>query len=213
MGANPGSILLRAWPRLPPILVFSLLSLPLADLGVAPVVYNLAEGQRGHSFYARCISLDKFIEEREALACIYDPLTEFECSDDSDADDGTGGPAANAQADGTQGKAVPASRKEKQRQRKACRRRVKRSKQILNQVGDPDAESRGGGEDIKAVAKRRRVESTKDALKAGFDLETYAEVTRPGWIGRSLADLPQTGFTRAELQAHYGLTYFSWDGR
>ena len=49
------------------------------------------------------------------------------------------------------------------------------------------------------VVRRRRLESTGNALKAAFDIEAYAEVTRPGWIGKSVRGLPQRGFTGAEL--------------
>jgi hypothetical protein len=62
------------------------------------------------------------------------------------------------------------------------------------------------------MTKRHRLESTKDALKVAFDLETFIEITQPGWISSSVPDLPQHVFTRAKLQAGYGLRYFCWNG-
>jgi hypothetical protein len=82
----------------------------------------------------------------------------------------------------------------------------------LGQGSGPDAGFADEGRATKDVVKRRRLESTGNALKAAFDIETYAEVTRPGWIGKSVRDLPQRGFTRAELVEGHGLKYFYWDG-
>jgi hypothetical protein len=148
------------------------------------------------------------MEERKAWECIGGPLTEYECSDG----DCPGEPAAAPRVDGTQVKSALSSHRQKQKERQSCKKRVARSKRRLNQGGDSDAGSGDEGKVMKGVTKRRRLESTADALMASFDLETYAEVTRPGWIGSSVQDLPQRGFTRAELEADCGLKYFNWDG-
>jgi hypothetical protein len=130
-------------------------------------------------------------------------LTEFSFSDDGSDGNGMREPAAAPQVDGTQGKAAataPASRKQRQKERKACRRRAKRSK---DQGGDPDT-----GSKIKDVTKKRRVESTQDPIEGDFDI---TEITQPGCV-RSLLDLPEHDVTRAELEASFGLKYFCWDG-
>jgi hypothetical protein len=135
------------------------------------------------------------------------PLTEFSFSEDDLGGNGTREPAAAPQVDGTQGKAAaaaPSSRKQKQRERKACKRRAKRSKEILDQGGDPDAWSR-----IKAVTKKRRLESMQDPIEGDFDI---TEITQPGCVRSSLLNLPQHEVTRAELEAGYGMKHFCWDG-
>lgn len=97
----------------------------------------------------------------------------------------------------------PLTRKQKKNQRALRRRSERRAKaQVL------------GSTTLKAVSmKKRRPGSTKHALKLPVDVASCGAATGPGWVGRSLRDLPQRSFTLEELKREYRVRCFEWDGR
>jgi len=92
--------------------------------------------------------------------------------------------------------------KKKDKIRSARRRRAKRN---LTQTREKTS--------LKAVTKKRRAEGIKNALKLSFNVGRDVIVTRPGWIGKRVDDLPQREFTKEELVSGYGMESFEWDGR
>jgi hypothetical protein len=97
----------------------------------------------------------------------------------------------------------PLKRRQKKDQRARRRRSEARAKaQVL------------GSTTLKAISlKKRRPGSTKHALKLPFDVMSCGAATGPGWLGRSLRDLPQRAFTLKDLKRDYGVKCFEWDGR
>lgn len=93
------------------------------------------------------------------------------------------------------------SRREKKKARDNERRRTKRAA-----AGGP------GCNGAKKVAKKRRLEATKDLLRVDLDLAGHTRVTKPAWVGRRVNDLPRREFTKDEL-VKAGFTYLPWDGR
>ena len=86
--------------------------------------------------------------------------------------------------------------------RSAIRRRGKR---VARQGAD--------GNNDKHVAKKRRLEALKDAIVVDYSLPSDAPATKPGWIGKRVAELPQRVFSLTELVDTYGMKRFPWDGR
>ncbi|KAF8342358.1 hypothetical protein F5887DRAFT_1215900 [Amanita rubescens] len=66
----------------------------------------------------------------------------------------------------------------------------------------------------KHVAKKRRLEAVKDVILVDYSLpsDAQAQTTRPGWIGKRIAGLPQRVFSYTELINDYQMTRFPWDG-
>ena len=84
----------------------------------------------------------------------------------------------------------------------AYRRRRKRvARQTASQIED------------KHVAKKRRHEALKDAILVDYSLPSDAPATKPGWIGKRVAELPKRVFSLKELLDDYGMKRFPWDGR
>jgi hypothetical protein len=102
-----------------------------------------------------------------------------------------------------QGAPESLTRKQKKTERARRRRSEARAKaQVL------------GSTTLKAISlKKRRPGSIKHALKLPFDVMSCGAATGPGWVGRSLRDLPQRAFTLMELKRQYGVKCFEWDGR
>lgn len=66
---------------------------------------------------------------------------------------------------------------------------------------------------LKEVVKKRQIEATRAALHLSFSMGKDIEVTKPGWIGKRLSDLPRREFTKQELVDDHGMACFPWDGR
>jgi hypothetical protein len=65
----------------------------------------------------------------------------------------------------------------------------------------------------KAVVKKRRVESMEDPIELSAHLDHFVQVTGPGWIGKTLTQLPTQVFTLVNLQKNYRIKKFDWNGR
>ena len=68
------------------------------------------------------------------------------------------------------------------------------------------------GTDLKRVTKKRRVESTQDAIQAPYSLKEDAVVVATGWAGRDPTKPPLQSPTLCELAEEDGMVYFPWDG-
>jgi hypothetical protein len=62
------------------------------------------------------------------------------------------------------------------------------------------------------VLKHRGRAARAAAFLVDFCIISDAEVTVPGWVGKTL-ELPQHAYSFDELCAEYSLTPFAWDGR
>jgi hypothetical protein len=133
------------------------------------------------------------------------PLSDVE-GPDSDPGEGVASAQAAALNVGPEQPAhppVPAlGKKEKGRLAAAARKRRRRLTQ-------QEAE----GSDDKQVAKKRRLEAAQEVIYVDYCLPSATNVTKTGWIGKRIADLPRRVFTVSELESDYGMTRFHWDGR
>jgi hypothetical protein len=94
------------------------------------------------------------------------------------------------------------TKKEKDRMRSAARRRKKRlAQQAAMKIKD------------KRVTRKRRLDAAKDAIYVDYHLPSAAHVTKPGWIGKRIGNLPRRLFTLEELIKDYNMRRFPWDGR
>ena len=167
----------------------------------------------GPSFIERTLSIEEFLREVLAREVFDEPLTDY---DYTDAEENGAEPQVRKASSNdfhpvsppTSVDANPPnqphalSRKEKGKKRSARRRRTKH-----------EAVQEAEGTDLKAVTKKRRTEAMKSGLLLNFSMRTILSVTRPGWIGRRVDDLPRRVFTKEELVKCYGLVAFRWDGR
>lgn len=71
------------------------------------------------------------------------------------------------------------------------------------------------GTDTKAVAKRRRLESAAVSLELSFCIDSKEiKVTKPGWLGKRIVDVPRKAYTKAELMGpEHKMCGIPWDGR
>lgn len=94
---------------------------------------------------------------------------------------------------------------------KRDKKRAKHKRQARRAGRVPDNSS--DTEDDKLVAKKRRLEATADAIYVDYCLPSDANVTGPGWTGKTLGDLPPRVFSLSEVVEDYKMTYFKWDGQ
>lgn len=169
------------------------------------------------------ISIREYIQERRALCNLKEalegPLSEYEYSD-GDSDGEPTIRAAQAQGDRKRLRDRQASDSDslsyfdKKSKRSARRRRTKRllDNRSSNGMGHTNTAELPDLPPLKKVNKKRRAEAATDALELDTDLLNCIQVTRPGWIAKTVNNLPEVVFGKEELEAVYGMTTFEWDG-
>lgn len=88
------------------------------------------------------------------------------------------------------------------KERDASRRRDKRAQRRAD---------KGTGQ--KHVSQVRGAQATIECFKLDADVMSSNHISRPGWIGRPMQDLPREEFTREVLEAEHHMKYYAWDGR
>jgi hypothetical protein len=146
------------------------------------------------------LSIEEYFQARELDGLFEGPLSEVECDYSGDEENklhpAEAGHVVKATPKASFGRQGRGSR------RSAARRRKKRS-----------AQQAASGTDDKHVAKKRRYEATMDAIVVDYCLPSDGNVTKPGWIGNRVAELPQRVFSLAELVNDYRMKRIPWDGR
>lgn len=149
------------------------------------------------------LSIEEYFHARSLEDLFEGPLSDVECYYSSDGEDKTQPAEARSVIDAKLVASTPPSsgRRGRDTRRSAARRRKKRSAlQMATGILD------------KQVAKKRRLEATKDAIVLDYSLPSDNNATKPGWIGKCVADLPQRVYSLAELVNDYDMKRFRWDG-
>lgn len=163
---------------------------------------------RGCSIMSQNLSIEEYFQARRLQDLFEGPLSEVEsveCYDPSDGEDKVSDGADDVQpAEAHLVAMTPpwSGRRGRGSRRSAAQRRKKRVAQ---------QEARGTND--KHVAKKRRLEATKDTIVIDYSLPSDDKATKPGWIGKRVADLPQRVYTLTELVDDYNMKHFPWDGR
>ena len=158
---------------------------------------------RGCSIMSQNLSIEEYFHARSLEDLFEGPLSDVECYYSSDGEDKTQPAEARSVIDAKLVASTPPSsgRRGRDTRRSAARRRKKRSAlQMATGILD------------KQVAKKRRLEATKDAIVLDYSLPSDNNATKPGWIGKRVADLPQRVYSLAELVNDYDMKRFRWDG-
>ncbi|KAF8341107.1 hypothetical protein F5887DRAFT_919101 [Amanita rubescens] len=188
---------------------------------------------RGRSIASRTLSIDQFFYERRLVDIFEGPLSDAE--DFGSGDDVGLVPAPSIQAN--TGAECPSIQSLRERQfRDLFEEPLSdvegpssgRGEDIVSAQGSGQkarlasanrkrrrrhAQQEAEGTDDKHVAKKRRLETAQDVIYVDHSLPSVINVTKAGWIGKRVADLPQRVFTVSELEGDYGMTCFPWDGR
>jgi hypothetical protein len=183
-------------PFSPPISFFLPLTLATAFIFPEPVFYTPALGP---SIKSKTLSVKEYLHECLRRELFDLPLTDYEDSPTSEEDEGS--PATRLPGAAAGPKPPPKTRLQKKKERSKRRRGAERS--AWQEVEKTD---------LKGVSKKRRAESTKDAVQLDFSMGADVEATQPGWVGKRLSDLPRCEFTKERLLEDYGMTYLPWDG-
>jgi len=149
-------------------------------------------------------------QERMLKDAFYGPLTDSESTDTDDKERGADSRViipyqspAIARAASTVSHMPPSSqRRGNDKVRSAERRRRKRL--TLRAAGTTSS---------KGVSMKRRAAAAEDVIPIDYRLSTDARVSKPGWIGRRVSNLPGREFSKQELLETYGMSCFPWDGR
>ena len=149
------------------------------------------------------LSIEEYFHARSLEDLFEGPLSDVECYYGSDGEAAVRPAEAGIVIDASSVAATPPSsgRRGRGTRRSAARRRKKRSALQL-----------ATGTDDKQVAKKRRLEATRDAIVLDYSLPSDSNATKPGWIGKRVADLPQRVYSLAELEKDYKMKRFRWDG-
>jgi hypothetical protein len=150
------------------------------------------------------ISIAKFLEEGQEEEDFDKPLSDYEWSD---SEEDPGAPKVCA----LEGKGTALStRAIYKRHRYRMQRNLMRSGVTKNaDPGPQDAE-----EGVKQHVLRHRARAAWGvALLVDFSMAEDANVTGPGWVGKTLKKLPQEPLSLGQLRAEHELTLFPWDGR
>ena len=109
------------------------------------------------------------------------------------------------------GQAASSNRREAYK--KGYRRKLRNLKRLGMQK-DIGASPKDMGESLKQhVHKHRARAAAGAAIRVGFSVAVDAGVTKPGWVGKTLPELPNKPLCLEKLLTEYGLTLFPWDGR
>lgn len=145
----------------------------------------------------------KFLEDGQEEEDFDEPLSDHEWSD-SEEDPG----ALKVCAPEGKGTAL-STRAINKRHQYRMRRSLMRSGVTKNTGPGPQ-----GSEGVKQHVLRHRARAAWGvALLVDFSMAKDANVTGPGWVGKTLKELPQEPLSLGRLHAEHGLTLFPWDGR
>ena len=148
--------------------------------------------------------------------CFDGPLTDYECSDN---EEGQGSSNATGVSEGKvvntagapEGKVVALSKRKLAKKESIRRRRS--IKRLSLQKNQGLAGPRNAGSGLKLHAAKHRVRTAEgDSIILDFSMASDAEVTAPGWVGKTPKGLPSDPLSIGEVHAGYGLAVFPWDG-
>lgn len=149
---------------------------------------------------SKSLSIAEYFQDRQIEAVFEGPLSDVEYVYTNSGDEGER-PVAKSTGGATP-IAPPSSTVGRGNRRAIIRRKKKRI-----------AQQKDKKTDIKHVAKKRRLEALNNAIMVDYSLPSSVQaVTKPGWIGQRIADLPKRLFTFEELINDYKMTHFAWDG-
>jgi len=165
----------------------------------APVVQGLSPGW---TLICKEVSLPEYFQLYQEKQCIDGPLTDYECSDNEE------GQVSSDAAGVSEVKVVALSNRKLSKKESFRRRRnLKRSGVQKNQG------PRNAGTGLKLHAVKHRVRTAKgDSIVFDFSMASDAEVTAPGWVGKTPKRLPSDPLSIDEVHTGYGLAVFPWDG-
>ena len=148
------------------------------------------------------ISMAEFFEEDREEEAFDEPLSDHEWSD-SEEDPGPPDVCAPGGQDTTLNTRALYKRHRFQTQRNLMRSGITKN----TSTGPP-------GEGVKQHVLRHRTRAAWGvALLVDFSMALDANVTAPGWVGKTLKKLPQEPLGLDQLCTEHGLTLFRWDGR
>ena len=160
---------------------------------------------RGCSLIVTHTSVAQFLQERKEEDDLFDgPLTDYEWSVE-DEGQGSSSPILSEYRG-----VAPSIRRRYLKESQRRRRNLKRSGVQQNEgvgLGSPSAA-------LKSHVLKHRVRTASGAaLVADFSMASDANITVPGWVGKTLKGLPRSPLSLDKLHTGYGLTLFPWDGR
>jgi len=144
------------------------------------------------------------MQRRLASDALEGPLTDYESSESEGEEDWEDWDTETSSGESgrEQPQPQPMTRKARKKARSKRQRNEKRK----------EAQAAEGAGAEKAVVKKRRLESTQDAIQVGYNLEEDASVAASGWIGKASKKLPLENPLLCELIEKEDLAYFPWDG-
>ena len=148
----------------------------------------------------------KYLQDCEEEGIFDGPLTDYEVSED---EEGQGG--SNASMPVSEGNVVALGiRKLYKKGSQRRHRNLKRAGVLKNEGAGVE----NAGDDVKQHAAKHRARTARDAgLLVDFSMASDADVTVPGWVGKTPKTLPCKPLSLHELRAMYDLTLFPWEGR